>query len=98
DGIGPSAEDRTMRLALTMLVVAGALAGLFVTASRGHQRLAHRLVVVVISTGSCSASPLTPNLVCGRHEQAEHVRARLASSWHGVSVHGRTVLLPIAQP
>ena len=87
-----------MRLALTMLVVAGALAGLFVTASRGHQRVAHRLFVVVISSGNCSASPLTPNLVCGTHEQAERVGARFASSWPGVSVHGRTVLLPIAQP
>jgi hypothetical protein len=87
-----------MRLALTMLVVAGALAGLFVTASREHQRVAERLSVVVISAGNCSASPLTPNIICSTHEQAERVRARFASSWPGVSVHGRTVLLPIAQP
>jgi hypothetical protein len=87
-----------MRLALTMLVVAGALAGILVTASRGHQRVTRGLFVVWISTGNCSASPLTPNLVCGTHAQAERVRARLGSSWHGVSVHGRTVLLPIAQP
>ncbi len=66
-----------MKLAVTVLVLAGALAGLFVTASRSPgtaQTVERRLVVVNFTGTDCSPTPVF-NAVCGSHEQAERLRA-----------------------
>ena len=93
-----------MRRAITVLVVAGALAALFVSASRAPRIVTRtfesRLVVVAFSgaLSSCSASPLDGNVVCGTHEAAERLAARFGKSGLSPLVHKRTVVIPSVFP
>jgi len=89
-----------MRRMLTVLVVASALAALFVSASRAPRPTTERLQVVAISLtrSSCVPSPATFDPVCRSHREAERLRARFEKHHVSAAVHGRTVVLLYALP
>jgi hypothetical protein len=94
-----------VRKTLTVLVIAGALAGLFVSASRAPRFTAQRMFtsrLVLVGLGgtlrSCSLSPVTHNIVCGSHEQADTFAAHLGKYRITVLVHRRTVVIPSVIP
>lgn len=93
-----------MRRTLTALVVAGALAGLFVSASRAPRLTAHRvvakrfLVVIGINSTGCSTSALTATITCRSHAGAEKLRARFAKQHVPAVLSGRTVSIPSVYP
>jgi hypothetical protein len=84
-----------VRLGLTLLILAGALAALFVSASRSPgtaQTVQTSLFFVNLTGTGCKTTPAF-DTVCGSHAQAERIRVRFSRQGLPASVHGETVVV-----